>query len=460
MIKWPNLFKKKEKKETDLFKESNVKKREIASLKSNQLAKSALSLLSSLIDEIGPRPAGSEATRKTAHRLSEEFKKYSDDTIITTHRATPARYFGIFKELIVASALMVILCFVGQPLFALVVLALFGYCVYHGFLKCDRIKGPNFFPKKDLTNVHSVIEPEEEVTSTVILSAHHDSAPLYKCTEKDKRNYFFTLYLPLISFALTSLIAVAILLIEVFSLKLLRFNLPSLPSLILLIVALVLQFSYYKLWGYVTDTYSPGAGDNLVSSTMLVELSHYFSWKKANGKGLKNTRLIFASFDGEEVGLIGSRAWYDQYKGILVNPININIDAPFTQEALTFLTKDANGFVSLDKSLASALCEQAEKMGYDALLGELPLFAGATDAASAARVNIPSTTLMGIKLSKDGVEPYHTLNDTPDALDSKMVETVISILIRYIENNYKEEKRAEEKISLLLDTDKTLPILR
>lgn len=460
MFKLPQIFKKKEKKETNLFKGDNERKRDVASLKSSQLSQSALSLLSSLINEIGPRPAGSEATRKTAHRLADEFRKYTDDTIITTHRASPSRYFGLFREFIVVSILMVILCFMGQPLFALIVCGLFGYCVYHGFLKCDQIKGPTVFKKTNLTNVHAVIEPEEEVTSTVILSSHHDSAPLYKYTEKDKKDYILSVYVPLIAFAITTIISIVIFILEIFGLKLLRFNLPSLSAMILLIIALVLQFSYFKLWGYVTDTYSPGAGDNLVSSASLVELAHYFSWKKENGKGLKNTRLIFVSFDGEEVGLIGSRAWYAQYKELLINPVNINIDSPFSSSALTFLTKDANGFVSLDKTLASSLCEQAEKMGYSATLGELPLFAGATDATSASRFGIPSTTLMGIKLGKGGDEPYHTLGDVPEALDSKMIEMVISILIKYIENNYKEEKRAEERVSLLLDTDKALPIIR
>ncbi len=457
-MKWPNFFKKKT-KETKLFADEIKKDRQVESLKSGRLAESAFSLLSSLIEEIGPRPAGSEETRKTARRLSEEFKKYTDDTIITTHRATPSRYFGVFKQLIVVSVLMVLCCFIGQPLIAIILCTLFGYSVFHGFLKCDKIKGPNFFPKKDITNVHAVIEPEE-VKSTIILSAHHDSAPLYKYTQENKKEYALSFYLPLLTFALTALLSCIIFVMELFGLKLLKFNLPSLPVLIILLLACLMQVSYYKLWGFVTDTYSPGAGDNLISSAMLVELSHYFSWKKINGKGLKNTRLIFVSFDGEEVGLIGSRAWYEQYKDLLVNPININIDSPYSDEALTFLTKDANGFVELDKTLAFALSEQAEKMGYKAQTGELPFLAGATDATSAARCGIPATTLMGIKLSKEGKEPYHTVNDLPSALDVKMIEKVISILIKYIENNREEEGEENKRPSLLLDSDIKFSIVK
>lgn len=450
-MKWPFSFLKK-KKPITLFDSLPNTDNEVESLKAGGLASLALKRLKSMITEIGPRPAGSEQSRAAARKLSEDFKIYCDDTIITTHLTSPGRYYGTFKILALASPLLIFLCWIGLPYIALVCFAYIVYAFYKEFICYNGIKTGSLFPKKDITNVHATIEPQEEVTNTIIFSAHHDSAPIFKYDQSNKTQYGLSLYLPFAVFALTGLCVLTITILESFQHKLFHFNLPSLSSLIILIIFSLFQICYVKLWSFVTETHSPGAGDNLVSSSTIVELAHYFAWKKRTNKGLKHTRLVFVSFDGEEVGLIGSKAWYDKYASTFVNPININIDAPFSESELSFLTKDANGLVELDNNLAVQLAEQAEKMGYQSKVGQIPFLGGATDATSAARHDIRATTLVGITLDKSGSEPYHTINDTPEAVSEKMIERVISILIKFVENNSEEVKTTEKKV-LLLNSD-------
>lgn len=458
-MKWPFSFKKKTSL-PPLFENTNKKNENIEALKSGRLAVLAFSRLEKLISTFGPRPAGSLESRSVARALAEDFRLYSDDSIITSFRDTPGKYYGYFRLIALASPLMLLLAFLGQPFISLVGFLYLSRSFYKEVILYKKTKLVSFFPKKDLTNVHAVIEPEEAVKSTIIFSSHHDSAPLFKYREDEKFSYFLSFYLPFILFSISGFFVFIHSIIKLFQLNLFGFDFPNLPMAVFIIVLLVFNIINYRLWFFVTKKHSPGSGDNLVSSCLLVEVAHYFFWKKQIDKGLKHTRLIFVSFDGEEVGLLGSKAWYDKYEKELINPININIDSLFNENELSLLIKDANGRTSLDKALAAKLAEIAEKMGYEAKVGSLPFLSGATDAASAANKGIRATSLIGIALDKSGKEPYHTENDLPSSLSLSMLEKVISILIKYVEKEHNDFDEEDSQTQLLLDTSKKLDIVR
>jgi Predicted aminopeptidases len=457
-MKWPFSFKKK-KSEIPLFEKRSDSPSEVESLKAGKLASLALGRMKELLEKTGPRAAGSEESRTAARELKEAFAPYTDDALITVHRASPGRFYGFFKIASILSPVLVLLCWLGLPYAALILFGVFCYWFFEEFVRYGTVKCFSFFKKKDITNVHAVIEPEGETEKTIIFSAHHDSAPLTRWQSRDKKQYALSLYLPFAVLALTGLLSLILTISEACRLELIRFNLPSVAALVFLLLFSVSQLVFIKLWGFVGDTYSPGAGDNLISSSMLVELAHYFSWKKKNGEGFEHTKLVFVSFDGEEEGLCGSKAWYRQYGSSLVNPVNINIDSPYNRNELCFLTGDANGFQKLNQTLATKLAETAERMGYPAKTGSLPFLSGATDAASAERAGIPSTTLMCISMNGSGNEPYHTADDLPSALSLDTLEAVISILIKYTEGEETIIKNKGEQ-PLLLSSDKVFRIVR
>lgn len=458
-MKWPFSFRKKT-SPPPLFESKNKENENIEALKSGRLAVLAFSRLEKLFSAFGPRPAGSSESRSVARALAEDFRLYSDDSIITSFRDTPGKYYGYFRLIALASPFMLLLAFFGQPFLSLLGFLYLSFSFYNEVILYKKTKFVSFFPKKDLTNVHAVIEPEEVVMSTVIFSSHHDSAPLFKYGDDEKIPYFLSFYLPFILFLISGILVLIYSTIKLFQLKLFSFDFPSLPMAVLITVLLVLNIINYRLWFFVAKNHSPGCGDNLISSCLLVEVAHYFFWKKQSGKGLKHTRLIFVSFDGEEVGLLGSKAWYDKYEKELINPININIDSLFNEKELSLLIKDANGSTALDKALAAKLAEVAEKMGYEAKVGSLPFLSGATDAASAANKGIRATSVIGIALDKSGKEPYHTQNDIPSSLSISMLEKVISILIKYVEKEHNDFDNDNLKTQLLLDTSQKLDIVR
>ncbi len=156
----------------------------------------------------------------------------------------------------------------------------------------------------------------------------------------------------------------------------------------------------------------PGAGDNLISCAMAVQLSRYFSRNKDNGIPLAHTRLIFASFDGEEAGLRGARAFYAKYKDQLVTTPtwNFNVDCPYFAKDLFFLTSDINGSVKLSQEMATKCVTIARSMGFEAKSQPVAFLTGGTDAAEAAKVVIHAVSLMAIALGDErgGSSLYHT----------------------------------------------------
>ena len=210
--------------------------------------------------------------------------------------------------------------------------------------------------------------------------------------------------------------------VELTQLRLFRPNFP--PILLFLLGLGLLGGLYYvrTLLAYYTDEVAPGAGDNLVSVGILTALAHHFKAEPLSG-----TRVVFASFDGEEIFLQGSAAWYEAHKEELEGAVVLNFDAIFSAERLVFLERDANATQVLSKTLARKCVNIARSMGYDASSLSIPILGGATDAASAARIGLEATTLTASSWS-DGV--YHTKEDTLEAIEPESVERAIGIAIR------------------------------
>lgn len=443
---------RKKEEKSELFKvDLKAKKIEgLETLKASRLASLAIDRCTEIFNSTGARPAGSEEGAKAASMLLSAFNASSDGAHADTFSADTSSYWAVFRILPAASVAMLVLCLVGFPSISLVLAVLSVIFCLKSFLLCNEVRGT--LKKKELVNVWATIEPEGDVEETVCFTSHHDSAPMFRQVEGIFGSLVFSVYLPIVHFIVLSLSSLVLFVTEIFTGELLSFNLPPLSMLILLILLLLSFPVYLKMFTLVTKDHSPGVGDNLISGCILTELAHYFWWKKSNGRGLKNTRLVFASFDGEECGLVGSREWYREHEDILANARVINLDCPLRCSDFTFLTKDVNGFQPLSSSLASLCSQSAKSMGYEVKVGSLSVLSGATDAASAARSGHEATTLMGIPLSGAGSGVIHTPDDNLSVLDRRAVEEAISICIKIVEQNFSaSETKAEPKPLSLAD---------
>ncbi len=440
------IFRKRKKIAPPLVSEESEQKRpRLDTLKAGRLAQLALDLTSSLIETFGPRVAGTKESRGCAAVIEEHLKKYCSTTKYQEFTLHGRAYTLWLKIMVVAYPAVLTFLWFGLPLLGTLSYLLFCSYVFLEFLAFKPF-GEKYTPSSLGANSHGCIEPELEVLHTVVFSGHHDSARLYRYNKLDRRAYFKKVLAPFFLFALLGFSSVVQLITEIVSLRLFAVNLPPLANFILNFLLTLGIPLLLPLKDFVLEEGSPGAGDNLVSSCMGVELARFFDWKRKCGQPLQHTRLVFCSFDGEEVGLRGSRHWFDQNLGLLEDPIHLNFDSPYYEDELTFLERDVNGLQPLSSKLARRCVHIAQGMGYKAQSAAIPILAGGTDAASAARCGIDATTLTAVAWddrSKPAV--YHTPDDTVSAIESKTVEHALSIAIRLVELVDKDELYQESE---------------
>lgn len=399
------------------------------------LAAAAVRRTREIIGKTGARPAGSQASRDAAALLHDDLLKVCGSTASQTFLMSVGAYAGWVRWVPVLYGASLIFAWAALPLLSLIISCVFSFYAVSQFIFFKPVG--EVFPRKDEgVNVHGVIEPAGQVRRTIVFSGHHDSARLDRFSGGDRKKYMSTVFLPLIcSFLLFALIVM----LSIFSL-LGFYTAPweSVPALGALVIATILGWWDLPLRTFFSQEASPGAGDNLVSSCTVVELARYFRARARRGKPLAGTRLVFASFDGEEVGVRGSRVWFERNKETLIaqgiQGYHFNIDCPYHVQDLSFLSTDANGTVSLSQSFATQCAEVAQGIGYDAHSQKIPFLAGATDAVEGARAGLMATTLMGVDWDdKEKTAPYHTLEDTPDAIDGETIEAVLAIAIKVVQ---------------------------
>lgn len=436
---------KEEKKDSSLF-DVDVKAKRIEgveTLKASRLAALALEHCRDILAACPQRMAGSASSRTAAHMIRDILADQSDDCVITSVRCDERGYMGCLRLIAIGAPVMLILCWIGFPSIALLVSILSSLYLWNVFFLC-RPTRRILERKVDMTNVHATIEPEGEVRHTIVFSAHHDSARMMNVPPGDRNAMLLSLYAPLVHFIVLTMTSLSLFVSEVFSGDLLRFNLPPLSMGVLLALLTISAPLHWRLFTLVGGQCSPGAGDNLVSCAILCTLARYFHWRKESGHGLADTRLVFASFDGEECGLCGSNAWYGSHRDLCRDAVVLNIDSPLRASDLVVLTKDVNGLVYLSSSLAGEVCQVAGSMGYEVRTGSLPLMGGASDAASAARAGLEAVTLMGIPLSGAASDIIHTKEDTLDKLDQHTLEEVVSICIKFVESRAGSREDTED----------------
>ncbi len=395
----------------------------IERLKAGRLASTALALTRSLLEQFGPRPSGSDACRQAAAEIERSLAPFCDRTeqsevtLDLTFHSLPLSLMAYLYPVLLLLALFKL------PLLSLLLFGLYGGWVVitlYYYRPLFKVRG------KSVTgiNVHGTLEPKGEVRHTVIFSAHHDSARLHRHNRLDRSRYLVTVALPILLFALAGLLSFIRL-----------FGPMGIGMTIIQVVMLALTPRFVALLRFYDDRATPGAGDNLNSTSLIIQLARYFGWKRTGGEPLESTRLIFCSFDGEEIGLQGSTAWYEEQKELVAGAVVLNFDSIYWADSLTFLERDVNGTQPLSKELARRCVDIARSMGYEAKSESIPRLAGATDAASASRAGLEATTLTAVGWDDHTrAAPYHSEGDTVEAIEAKAVEMAISIAIRLVEH--------------------------
>lgn len=430
MWKLLDVFKKRKKKDIvgGIEERKDMADDELSIRSLGRYAFSSIEKLSQIVN----RRAGSKESRREAMLISSLYEEEGSNVDIAEFDLVSDLGYLWPRYLFLSLCILPLLFLIGLPYLGFVLFVLVSLFSY-----VDAVSGKivleKFRKKEKGVNLEVRLEPRGKIVRTIILSAHHDSARLL--TRKKHKS---DLVLPLVALAYDGIISILLSIIEIAESRFFTFNLPGIASLIMILISMVLAGASYRLWNLYEEECSPGVGDNLSGEGVLLALHRYFSKLRC-----ESTRLIFTSFDAEEVGHQGARAYYDKL-GLDYDTININVDGLYGKDELCFLSLDGNGSVQLSSHLASELVHTAKSLGYPLKLGKLPFLGGSTDAMAASLKGYKATTLSG--MHPDARTPGHTREDTLSSVEEETLRIAVEILVKYIQKiDLKDSGESEEE---------------
>ncbi len=397
-------------------------------------AAAALQFTKKIVEAFGPRLTGSEACGRAAERILEEAKPFADRAEVERFEVHPGAFLGFIKVLVVFYAVAAVSLAVA-PLASAVLSSLGIFILVFGFFLYKAVLDP-FFPKVEGKNVVAVLEPEGKAEVQLILSGHHDSARIFNFYVDRPELYSRRVYGGIGSVVALWLASIAVAIVSGWALgtPLVGFDFLRAVAAPVFLAALPLVL---PLWRFASDEGTPGAGDNLAASAIALEIFKEFSARRAAGAGLKRTRLVFASFDAEEAGLRGARAFSRRRKAefAALPSYAFNMDCIFNLADLHVLVSDLNNFIPLDPEVASRLATLAAEEGFSVPKAPLAFLTGGTDAAELQAAGVKAGSLVAMRWGNDArANAYHTPADTVEAVDPAAVEALIRLGVRFAED--------------------------
>jgi aminopeptidase YwaD len=380
------------------------------------------------------RLAGTEACKNAADRIKKEFTKYCDPGSVHMEDFSvhPKSFLKYIPALVVLYFIGAVLLYFKFPLPALVIYGIAIFMFYAQFGRYWELLD-SYFPEATGYNVYGSIEPEDDVKQQIIVSAHHDAAYVFQLLA-----YAPKLYARLINagilFLLLSFLISLVATIFTFS----HTVIPGWAQIWIPVALMICGVFEIPLAFFTTGEVSPAAGDDMVAVAVTTETARLFHrTKKAGNYPLRHTRLIVASFDAEEAGLRGARAFCRKHRQELLDTKTyvFNIDTLYKLEDLTFLSKDLNGSVRLSRAMAKDCVDIATALGYRARIATMPFGAGSTDAAEFGKLGVEAVNMAGINFDIgkfDQALVYHTPDDTTEFIQPELVEAALKIIRDYI----------------------------
>ena len=404
----------------------------------SELAQEALDFTKEVTEAFPGRITGSDSCFKAAERIKEELGKHCDPGTVKMEEfiCHPQAFLKYIPGLVVLYLASSLLLFFHLPLWAFIGFALGNFVFYGQFVRYYEILDP-LFPKRKGYNVWGTIEPAQKPREQIIVSAHHDAAYVFQLLARFPRLYSLMI-LAGIGFLFLGLVISLIALILTLS----GIAFPQWPSILLLVGLLpVLPFLFFT-----TNQVSPAAGDNMIAVAIMLQLAKVFSEAKRRGNPLSNTRLLFVSFDAEEAGLRGARAFIKAHREELqaIPTKVLNIDTVYQLKHLNFFARDLNTFVPLSRELAEECASIARSLGYADKVSGMSFGGGSTDAAAFGEKGIEATNICAMSFNindyKEGFV-YHTSRDTVEHIQPQVVEAIIKIIGTFILKRDRGNKR-------------------
>lgn len=389
-------------------------------------AEAALRLAGRLIDAIGPRPSGSAASRQAADVLHAEAAPFADRVWSEDFPVHPGAFLGWIRLLVLLYIAGVVLLWL-EVFWLAALLATAGIVILVGQFFFYRELLDRFYPRQTGRNVLAVVEPAGEARGQLIISGHHDSARIFNFLASRPALYPWRVTGGLAIYALFVLLSWLLTLWTLFGGAAPGWSTAAaaLFSLLLLWVG--------QLWWFASAQSTPGAGDNLASTAVAWEALRHLAGEKAAGRPLQHLRVIAASWDAEEAGLRGARAWVKRATGddrLSLPTWNLNLECLYDEREFFLLTSDVNGTVPLSLKLAGQCQRLLASRGREVPVKPIAFLTGGTDAGELARGGAQATTLIGMPWGNTNrSNVYHTPADLLSAVSPQAVEEALALAL-------------------------------
>jgi aminopeptidase YwaD len=391
-------------------------------------APAILALTKSLLDEFGPRPAGSPSCLAAARRIAGLLSAFCDTVTEERFETQPGSFNNLGRIVAVCYCVSAVMLTTGGAVACgalAVCLTGLAYTLVQ-FVFMGDFFDP-LFAKAKGCNVAGTIEPAGEVRRQVVIVGHHDSPYVLSLLERFQELAVVRLVLAIVSYVfLTTLCAAAVV-------RQVSGSGWSLHGVLFACVCAGLALTA-PLFFLITTTPSPGAGDNLNATAIAVKVGEHFALQRRERGPLAHTRLVLLSTDAEEPGQRGAAAFCRRHREELQKiPTRVLVfDSVFALRDLTVLTRDRNATLPLSGAMVRDLMDIARCLGVPLKKAAIPM--GGTDAVPFAGIGVEAASIIGVSPPLFGKSiVYHTTRDTVENIQPEAVQAVFDIAVEYVE---------------------------
>jgi len=399
--------------------------------KFRRMAASALATTKSLLSRYRYRLAGSMECRQAAHEITGMLRSICDRCQEETFSLHPKALWYLGKVIaviyVVAAVMSVfggILIWIGALLCLIgLVYGLSQYVFY------SRLFDP-LFKRAEGCNVVGVLESVYPADRQVVLVSHHDSPYIFNFLERFQPIAFARFFLGMLSYAFLTLY------LSLLSIKqLVLRHIEASHGVALWATALGALFAF-QLFHMMSRRPSPGAGDNLNSTSMNIEVAKHFNRARSGVKALQHTRIVILSTDGEEIGQRGAMEYVRAHLSELRHMLTyvVNVDSVYYYKDLAVLTRDRNWSMKMSSNLVAAFVKIARQLKIPLRPVAIPFGGGGTDAAAFMAEGIMATGLIAQPIGAVRNDHlYHTSKDVVEEIEERAVEAILRLLVHYVE---------------------------
>jgi len=401
------------------------------------------SFIEDVCKEIGPRESGTEAEILAGNKIEEELKSFCNETCQEEYISSPHAFLGGIRYGALLVLVAVLFYWMSllidlnilqikasfNILFLIIAITLIIITVSYFILETMKYHElfDFMFPKKKSKNIIGTINPSSgAVKSTIIFSAHHDSAFEFNTFYYLKR---FGQIIINVGYLVVVLILIGIILKLVFFLISINFTIFFFSAGILYLCFTPITIPYILFHSYKPVL---GAYDNLTGVAVVLGIGKFLSDNKESLP--KHTKVRLISFAGEEAGLRGAKRYVKQhYKELIENKtIIVNMDSIGKKEIVIIHNKESGIGAKHDPKIYQEILRIAKNLNPSAKV--LPLPFGATDAAAFSKKGIPATSIGSLNLKDELAPYYHTRYDTPEVVDKEALGQFLEICLNYLKS--------------------------